>query len=81
MHTARLTLLATCAPPRDCAGCLRRVLPVSGEVVAVNEDLADSPGKVNEGAYTDGWMMKVKMSNPAELDSLMDAAAYEKSCE
>ena len=55
--------------------------PVSGEVVAVNEDLADSPGKVNEGAYTDGWMMKVKMSNPAELDSLMDAAAYEKSCE
>ena len=36
--------------------------PVSGEVVAVNEDLADSPGKVNEGAYTDGWMMKVKMT-------------------
>jgi glycine cleavage system H protein len=55
--------------------------PVSGEVIAVNEDLADAPGKVNEGAFADGWMMKVKMSNAGELDSLMDAAAYEKSCE
>ena len=55
--------------------------PISGEVVAINEDLADSPGKVNEGAYTDGWMMKVKMSTPAELDSLMDAAQYEAACD
>ena len=55
--------------------------PVSGEVVAVNEDLADSPGKVNEGAYTDGWMMKVKMTDPKELDALMDAKAYEASCD
>jgi hypothetical protein len=39
------------------------------------------PAKVNEGAYTDGWMMKIKMSNPAELDDLMDAAQYEASCE
>ena len=36
---------------------------------------------MNEGAFEDGWMMKVKMSNAGELDSLMDAAAYEKSCE
>ena len=55
--------------------------PISREVVAINEDLADSPGKVNEGAYTDGWMMKVKMSTPAELDSLMDAAQYEAACD
>lgn len=55
--------------------------PISGEVVAINEDLADSPGKVNEGSYTDGWMMKVKMSSPAELDSLMDAAQYEAACD
>ena len=41
--------------------------PISGEVVAINEDLADSPGKVNEGAYTDGWMMKVKMSTLRSL--------------
>lgn len=38
-------------------------------------------GKVNEGSYTDGWMMKVKMSNPAELNDLMDATQYEASCE
>lgn len=55
--------------------------PISGEVVAVNEELADSPGAVNEGAFTDGWMMKVKMSNPADLDALMDAKAYEASCD
>ena len=55
--------------------------PISGEVIAVNEALRDGPGKVNEGAFTDGWIMKVKMSNKKELDSLMDAAAYEKSCE
>ena len=36
---------------------------------------------MNEGAYTDGWMMKVKMSSPSELDTLMDAAQYEASCE
>jgi glycine cleavage system H protein len=36
---------------------------------------------VNEGAFTDGWMMKVKMSNPADLDALMDAKAYEASCD
>jgi len=55
--------------------------PVSGVVMSVNEDLADSPGKVNDSAYTDGWMMKVKLSKPAELEALMDAAQYEASCE
>ena len=59
-------------------GCL---LPVSGEVVEINEALGDAPGKVNEGAYTEGWMMKVKMSDPSEVDALMDAAAYEASCD
>ena len=55
--------------------------PVSGEVVEINEALGDAPGKVNEGAYTEGWMMKVKMSDPSEVDALMDAAAYEASCD
>lgn len=53
--------------------------PVSGEVIAVNESLNDTPGMVNESAYGDGWLMKVKMSNKAELNSMMDAAAYEAS--
>ena len=55
--------------------------PVSGEVVEINEALGDAPGKVNEGAYTEGWMMKVKMADPSEVDALMDAAAYEASCD
>ncbi len=50
--------------------------PVSGEVVEVNEDLADAPGKVNGSAQTDGWFFKIKLADPAELDGLMDTAAY-----
>ena len=49
--------------------------PVSGTVVAVNEDLEDAPEKVNEDAFAN-WIIKVEMSDAAELDALMDAAAY-----
>lgn len=51
--------------------------PVSGEIVAVNDVLADSPETVNEDCYGDGWMIKVKLSDPAEVDDLMDADGYE----
>jgi len=54
--------------------------PVSGEVTAVNEALADEPALVNSAAEADGWMTKVKLSDASELDSLMDAAAYEEFC-
>jgi glycine cleavage system H protein len=50
--------------------------PVSGEVVEVNDALTDAPQTVNEAAEGDGWFIKVKMSNPSELDGLMDADAY-----
>ena len=50
--------------------------PVSGEVVEVNSVLADEPGKVNEAPQGDGWFLKLKLSNPSELDGLMDEAAY-----
>ena len=50
--------------------------PVSGEVVEVNSVLADEPGKVNESPEGDGWFMKLKLSDAAELDGLMDEAAY-----
>jgi len=50
--------------------------PVSGEVVAVNEDLDASPELVNTAPYGDGWIIKVRMSDPSELDRLMDAEAY-----
>lgn len=53
-------------------------IPVSGEVLEFNEILADSPETVNKDPYGDGWMIKIKLTNPAELDSLLSAADYEK---
>jgi glycine cleavage system H protein len=50
--------------------------PVSGEVTAINTALADDPATVNKDAAGDGWFYKLKLSDPAELDSLMDEAAY-----
>ena len=52
--------------------------PVTGEVVAVNKELEGDPALVNRGAEGDGWFMKVKITNPAELSELMDKAAYDK---
>ncbi|MBI6953928.1 glycine cleavage system protein GcvH [Pseudomonas sp. CCOS 191] len=49
--------------------------PVGGEVIAVNEELADSPELLNEEPY-ESWIFKLKPSNPAELDKLLDAAGY-----
>lgn len=54
--------------------------PVAGEVVSANPDLAASPEKVNEDAYA-AWMYRIKPANPADLDKLLDAAAYEKAAE
>jgi glycine cleavage system H protein len=52
--------------------------PVSGEVVEVNPDIAAQPALVNEDAQGKAWFFKVKLSNPAELDGLLDKAAYEQ---
>jgi len=52
-------------------------LPVSGEVIAVNEDLPDAPESVNSDPYGEAWMIKIKISDPAELDDLLDADAIE----
>ena len=54
-------------------------MPVSGEVTAVNEGLADNPESVNSDPYGDGWMIKVKMSDISQLDDLMSASDYEKT--
>jgi glycine cleavage system H protein len=53
------------------------VSPLSGEITEVNEALADSPETINEDPYGEGWLVKVKLSDPSEQDSLLDAAAYE----
>jgi glycine cleavage system H protein len=50
--------------------------PVAGVVVAVNEALGDSPQLLNEDPYGDGWLCEIEMSNPADLDAMMDAAGY-----
>ncbi len=51
--------------------------PVSGEIIAVNSALETAPEQVNNAPYTDGWMIKVRVSDPSALDKLMDAEAYE----
>jgi glycine cleavage system H protein len=55
--------------------------PVSGSVVAVNDALPDSPELVNQDPYGKAWMARLKLSNPAELDDLMDAVAYQTYCD
>jgi glycine cleavage system H protein len=57
------------------------VAPVSGEVIAVNESLSDAPEAINADPYETGWLVKVRLSDPSEVDSLMDAAAYAASLE
>ncbi|EJT0551990.1 glycine cleavage system protein GcvH [Vibrio vulnificus] len=55
--------------------------PVTGEVVEVNEELSDSPELINEEPYEGGWIVKVKLSDPSELDNLKDAEEYLNSIE
>lgn len=56
-------------------------MPVGGEVTEVNEALADEPELVNKDPYEGGWMIKMKMTDASELDSLMDAEGYKKMIE
>jgi len=51
-------------------------MPIEGEVIAVNEKLADQPELVNSDPYGEGWMIKVKLSDASQVDGLMDAEAY-----
>lgn len=52
-------------------------MPATGEVLEFNESLNDAPEKVNSDPYGEGWMIKIQLSDKAELDALMDAAAYQ----
>jgi glycine cleavage system H protein len=53
--------------------------PLSGEVVEVNEALKETPEKINEDSYGEGWMVKVRLSDPSETEALMDVGAYQES--
>ena len=52
-------------------------MPVTGEVLEVNETINDQPELVNNDPYGEGWMIKIQVADPAELDTLLDAAAYQ----
>ncbi len=52
------------------------LMPVGGKVVEFNEELADAPEKVNSDPYGDGWIIKIEVTNAAEMDSLLDAEGY-----
>jgi glycine cleavage system H protein len=53
--------------------------PVSGEIVAINETLEDSPELINEASFTEGWIAKIRLSNPEQLTNLLDSEAYYSS--
>ena len=53
------------------------IAPLSGEIVEVNAALSDAPEKINDDPYGEGWLVKVRMTDPSERDSLMEAAKYE----
>jgi glycine cleavage system H protein len=53
------------------------IAPLSGEITAVNDALGETPEAINEDPYGDGWLVKIKLSDPSETESLIDASAYE----
>ncbi len=54
------------------------IAPLSGEVVEVNETLSDAPETVNEDPYGEGWLVRVRLSDPSEVDALLDSSAYQE---
>ena len=52
------------------------IAPLSGEVLEVNQKVVDAPETVNDDPYGEGWLVRIRMSNPSELDALLDTAAY-----
>jgi glycine cleavage system H protein len=57
------------------------IAPLSGEVTEVNDGLGDKPETINEDPYGEGWLVKVKLSDPSEVDSLMDSTEYQATLE
>ena len=54
------------------------IAPLSGEVLEVNEAVVDAPETMNEDPYGDGWLIRIRLADPSEVDSLLDAAAYKQ---
>lgn len=71
----------SCATVESVKAAADVYMPVGGKVIEVNESLPDSPELVNSDPFGAAWMLKIEISDAAELDGLMDAAAYEKFCQ
>ena len=57
------------------------ITPLSGEVIEVNQKVVDAPETVNEDPYGEGWLVRIRLSDPAEAEALLDAAAYRQLLE
>ncbi len=68
----------TCATLESVKAAADVFMPVSGKIIAVNEKLPDKPELVNSDPYGEAWMVKVELTDPDELQGLLDATAYEK---
>jgi glycine cleavage system H protein len=66
----------TCAVIESVKAAADVYMPVSGEIIAINESLMDAPELINEDPFGKAWLIKIKMSDPAQLDGLMDADTY-----
>lgn len=71
----------SCATVESVKAAADVYMPVSGTVIAVNEDLPGTPELINSDAFGAAWMVRVKLSNPSELAGLLDAAGYQKHIE
>ena len=67
----------TCAIVESVKAAADVYLPMSGEIISVNEDLADSPELINNDPYGDAWLFKIKLSDPSETNNLLDVAGYQ----
>jgi glycine cleavage system H protein len=76
---AKLVRGAACAVVESTKAASDVYAPVSGEVLAVNEGLADAPQQVNSAPYAGGWLFKLKLGDRGELGSLLDAQSYKRS--
>ena len=74
---ATVTAEEACAVVESVKAASDVYAPIGGEIVEVNEDLADSPETVNEDAYGEGWIFRIEPADAGELGALMDAEAYE----
>ncbi len=57
------------------------LLPIGGTILEINESLVDTPESINKDPYGDGWIVKIKITNPSDLNNLMDSAAYKQQIE